>query len=54
MDSQKIVIPVQAGIQTLHNQLKTLGSRFHGNDEIRISVTFCESIEHNPNENYRR
>jgi hypothetical protein len=39
MNSQKVVIPAQAGIQAKRNQLKTLDSRFHGNDEIGLLVT---------------
>jgi hypothetical protein len=34
MNSQKLVIPAQAGIQSMLNRLKTLDSRFHGNDGI--------------------
>jgi hypothetical protein len=41
---QKLVIPAQAGIQAVHNQLKTLDSRFPGNDENWLSRTFYESI----------
>jgi hypothetical protein len=44
MDSQKVVIPAQAGIQSMRNQLKTLDSRFHGNDENGLPATFCETI----------
>ena len=40
----KVVIPAQAGIQALRNQLKTLDSRFHGNDGNGLWVTFYESI----------
>jgi hypothetical protein len=45
MDSQKVVIPAQAGIQTMRNQLKTLDSRFHGNDANGLSTTCYEFIK---------
>jgi hypothetical protein len=44
MASQKVVIPAEAGIQTILNLLKTLDSLFQGNDEIGLSATFCKSI----------
>jgi hypothetical protein len=44
MDSQKVIIPAEAGIQTILNLLKTLDSRFHGNDVKWLSTIFCEPI----------
>jgi hypothetical protein len=44
MDSQKVVIPAEAGIQTTINIFKTLDSFFQGNDGIWLPATFCESI----------
>ena len=38
MDSQKVVIPAEAGIQTILNLLKTLDSRFHWNDVKWLSA----------------
>jgi prevent-host-death family protein len=35
---------VQTGIQATRNILKTLDSRFHGNDKVGHPATFCESI----------
>ena len=50
--SQKVVIPAQSlsstrsgtGIQTISNPLKTLDSRFHGNDREWTFETFCERV----------
>ena len=33
MNSKKLVIPADAGIQARLNRIKPLDSRFHGNDE---------------------
>jgi hypothetical protein len=44
MDSQKDVIPAEAGIQAVFNSLKTLDSLFQGNDGIWLSATFCKPI----------
>jgi hypothetical protein len=44
MDSQKVVIPAEAGIQTILNLLKTLDSLLQGNDENGLSATFYETI----------
>jgi hypothetical protein len=35
-----------AGIQTICNQLKTLDSRFHGNDRKWTFETFCEFVKY--------
>jgi hypothetical protein len=43
---QKVVIPAQAGIQTISNPLKTLDSRFHGNDRKWTFETFCEFVKY--------
>ena len=41
MKPLKVVIPAQAGIQAMNIQLKTLDSRFHGNDVNELSTEFC-------------
>jgi hypothetical protein len=50
---QKVVIPAclcvarrqaQAGIQAIRNQLKTIDSRFHGNDTNGVSMIFYENV----------
>ena len=40
MNSQKVVMPAKAGIQSLAKSLKSLDSRLRGNDENRVSPTF--------------
>jgi len=54
MNSEKVVIPAQAGIQPHPNQLRTLdfrprlkhsGTSFRGNDPIRLPATFCETVK---------
>jgi hypothetical protein len=45
MVPQKIVMPAQAGIQSLVNSLKLLDSRLRGNDEWSEFPTFCCSIK---------
>ena len=45
MDSQKVVFPVEAGIQTLRNPIKTLDSLFKGMTEIEFLATFYELVK---------
>jgi hypothetical protein len=45
MNSQKVVIPAQAGIQGICKVLKGLDSRFHGNDGEKAFLTFYETIK---------
>ncbi len=45
VDSQKFVMPAQAGIQCLCTLQKFLDSRFRGNDEKTTDVFFCETIK---------
>jgi len=40
MNSQKVVIPAQAGIQDVRKALKKLDSRFHGNDRKTNGKSF--------------
>jgi len=43
MNSQKVVIPAQAGIQGICKVLKGLDSRFHGNDGEKSFLTYYEN-----------
>jgi hypothetical protein len=45
MELQKVVIPAQAGIQVMRNELKILAPRFDGNDENECIRTFCELVK---------
>jgi hypothetical protein len=45
MASQKVVTPLKKGVQRIRNELKTLDSRFHGNDGKGRFLTFYEFIK---------
>ncbi len=44
MASQKVVIPAEAGIQRVSNNMKRLDSRLHGNDGKTFYQTFFDSV----------